>query len=48
MSETTRFTTVSVTHPIRDELRCLKQDGDSYSDLLLRMLAQYEPDKEDQ
>lgn len=39
-----RFTTISVTPEVRDDLRDLKRGGESYSDLLRKVMAGYDPD----
>ena len=44
-SQASEFTTISVTPEIRDEIRGLKQGGQSYSDLLRSMAVQYDPDE---
>lgn len=46
MSEhSSEFTTISVTIEIRDQLRDKKRGGETYSDLLRSMSAQYNPEE---
>ena len=46
MSEhSSEFTTISVTAEIRNKLRNKKRGGETYSDLLRSMAAQYDPEE---
>jgi cytochrome c-type biogenesis protein CcmH/NrfF len=44
-NQSTRYTTVSVTPEMRDMLRAQKRGGQTYSELIESMVAQYEPEE---
>ena len=39
-------TSISVSSEVRDRIRACKRGGEGYSELLARMVQQYEPDDE--